>query len=259
MKKLFTLSFVLCLASVMLGANLIQNGNFETWTDAATAANWKWVDDGGKITDAYPSAVVTAAKGAEGIVVTAPSKTVKLFQQIPVEAGKEYKLSFSYKATGEKFRIWSGFAPEAGKVSGIVFVTVNSADDALRTNNKYFPVASNWTNKEITFTVPAGQTLFHLEYRYYALAGAEFGLKEVVLEDASGSGVAEEVAAQLNLFVSGNVVNFTTEEAVNVGVYSMTGAQIFNKVSTVGANAIKINNAGLYIVKVGTKAIMVRI
>jgi hypothetical protein len=157
-------------APVAPGTNLVANGDFsEAWTSGIPTG---WNSD-------VPDKI-TVTQGAGSIVVTNPTGTTKLWQQIPVTEGTTYKLSFTYKASHAKFRIWSGFAPTAGSTSGIVFIGT-ATDDDLRTKNGYFPVAASSTSQEYTFIVPAGQSLFHLEFRYYTQPSSSFELDDVTL------------------------------------------------------------------------------
>lgn len=150
--------------------NLVLNGDFSSWT-SGIPNNWEFD---------FPERL-TITQGTSSFVVTNPTGTTKLFQQIPVTAGKQYKLSFKYKASHAKFRIWSGFAPNPPSIAGIVFLTTNVADDPMRSNNGYLAVATNATPWEYTFTVPAGQTTLQLEFRYYSQTESSFELSEVTL------------------------------------------------------------------------------
>ena len=151
------------------GGNLVQNGDFSApWTSGVPAG---WSVD---FTDR-----ITITQGSGSFIVTNPTGTTKFFQEIEVEAGATYELKFDYTATHLKFRIWSGFRVESG--GQITYQTATNTTDPLRTNNGYFSVESSFKTMTYTFTVPANQTLFLLEYRYYTQAASSFELKNVSL------------------------------------------------------------------------------
>ena len=153
----------------LIGGNLVQNGDFSApWTSGVPAG---WSVD---FTDR-----ITITQGSGSFIVTNPTGTTKFFQEIEVEAGATYELKFDYTATHLKFRIWSGFRVESG--GQITYQTATNTTDPLRTNNGYFSVESSFKTMTYTFTVPANQTLFLLEYRYYTQAASSFELKNVSL------------------------------------------------------------------------------
>lgn len=152
------------------GGNLVANGNFSAAWTSGIPTGWS--------VDAPANITITQGNGS--FIVTNPTATTKFFQEIAVEAGATYDLSFKYASTHARFRIWSGFRTEPGGAT-ITYLTSSNTTDPLRTNNLYFPVATTLTEKTYTFTVPAGQTIFLLEYRYYSQASSSTELKDVVL------------------------------------------------------------------------------
>lgn len=156
---------------------------------------------------------------------------------------------------------WPAVYQNVGKTADIVF-TYNGESKKVTVKESTFPVTdASLDSYSVTFSAAPTASSLSIASDIATATNTKdvrFFLDDLGIKDGV-SGVAQEVAAQLNLYVADNIVNFNTEKAVNVSVYSMTGAQIYNKVSTVGSNSIRINNAGLYIVKIGNKAVKVRI
>ena len=156
--------------NVASGTNLVNNGDFSAaWTSGIPAG---WTSD-------VPDKI-TVTQGNGSIIVSNPTATTKLYQEIAVTAGATYTLSYEYAATHAKFRIWSGFATAAGATS-FTYLGSSATDDELRTNNVYLPIVSTLTEKNYTFTVPDGHNFFRLEFRYYTQAESTFELKNVKL------------------------------------------------------------------------------
>ena len=149
--------------------NFVNNGDFSTAWTSGIPTGWA--------SDAVSNLTIT--QGNDSIVVSNPTATTKLYQDIEVVAGITYTLSYEYKATHARFRIWSGFSETAG--GSLTYLESNSSNDELRTNNGYFPIASAFTKKSHTFTIPDGQSFLRLEFRYYSQAGGTFGLRNVKL------------------------------------------------------------------------------
>lgn len=156
-------------AQTASGVNIVANGDFSAAWTSGVPTGWS-VDVPGNI---------TISQGKDTIIINNPTGTTKFFQEIPVEAGASYSLEFTYASTHARFRIWSGFRSASG--GSTTFLTSDAATDALRTNNLYFPIAATPTQKNYTFTVPAGQSIFLLEFRYYSQASSVFKLTGVKL------------------------------------------------------------------------------
>jgi hypothetical protein len=156
-------------AQTASGTNIVANGDFSAaWTSGVPTG---WTVD-------LP-ANITIAQGKDTLVINNPTATTKLFQEIPVEAGASYNLEFTYASTHARFRIWSGFRSASG--GSVTFLTSDATTDDLRTKNLYFPVATAPARMNYTFTVPAGQSIFLLEFRYYSQASSTFKLTGVKL------------------------------------------------------------------------------
>jgi Carbohydrate binding domain. len=160
--------------NVALGTNLVNNGDFSAaWTSGIPAG---WTSD-------YPDRL-TVIQGNDSIIVTNPATgTTKFYQDIAVTPGTTYTISYEYKATHARFRIWSGFSTTAGATSGFTYIG-EAVNDELRTKNDFFPVANAFTKGSHTFTVPStpeGLNFFRLEFRYYGQAESTFGLRNVKL------------------------------------------------------------------------------
>ena len=141
------------------GTNLVVNGSFADWTGNVPTS---WV------TDVANAPFQKLGDAPNFYLSLDPTATTKLYQFAPVVGGKKYKLSWKYKATAAKLRIWSGFTTEATASSYVNYLTDTNTTDPLRTNNGYFPVADNFVDySPIEFTVPAGMNYLRLEFRFY--------------------------------------------------------------------------------------------
>ncbi|MGL5317096.1 MAG: DUF6359 domain-containing protein [Bacteroidales bacterium] len=155
-EQAYTLTVV---AAVEPGANLVINGGFQEWT-GSLPTNW--------ITDVADAPFQKLEDASNFYVSLEPAATTKLYQFAPVVGGKKYKLSWKYKATATKLRIWSGFTTEATTSSYVNYLTDSNTTDPLRTNNGYFPIADNFVDyTPIEFTVPDGMSFLRLEFRFY--------------------------------------------------------------------------------------------
>lgn len=225
--KNFTLTaFALACSMGLAAQNLVKNPDFEGM-DGSFAPEWLWVDGSANQTSTTKVTASQLTSGADGaqsaMAITAGTATMKLIQQIPLEADEDYTLSYYYKVSNNKLRIWSGFAPTANNFGGIVYLHGSSgaANDPLRTNNGYLPEAAEWTKVSYEFTVPTETPLFNLEFRTYT-AIANAGLSRVVLEKKVASSI-DNVKENSFHFANGHL--FLKEEAV-VEVYSITGTKV---------------------------------
>ena len=66
----------------------------------------------------------------------------------------------------------------------------------------------------------------------------------------TGANSLDNVFASLNLYANNGNVYFTTSEALDVKVYSVTGACMYRGVSTIGLNTISMNK-GVYVITIG--------
>lgn len=165
MRKItFLLSFFVVLG-LSAQTNLVKNPSFEddftSWSKGPI----------GSYTD--PTVKSGGAQDGSKYVEYITTATTGFYQEIPVTAGKTYTLSFWYKSSGDNSdtRLWSLFKNAEG---GTVNLVSSADDDPLRTNNKYLPSASSWTQHTLDFVAPAGVVLFQFAVRSYSGATSSF-------------------------------------------------------------------------------------
>ncbi len=244
MKKI-TLSFVMMFCAIVAIAqtNLLVNGDFsggsEGWTlDPSDDKNVK-IEDGRCLIDM-------------------PGATTKLSQaeNVAVVAGEEYTLSFEYKCTLEKSRIWSWFKDASGETN--IYLTEDSKDDPLRTNNGYLAAASDWTTHTVTFTAPAGSASMVVQLRAYKTATTEFRNVQLVAGDIDmPSSTNNSMNDEVVVYSENSELNVVAVEGSNIQVYSITGVCLYNFVATESKTVIKDIPRGMLIVKVDNKAMKV--
>ncbi len=245
--------FYLLVAAVMTFAfttaqtNLVQNPGFEngftSWTKGPTGSY------------TAPSVITTDPHGGTSCAAyVGLTATTGFYQEIPVTAGNEYTVSFWYKTTGTTgngARIWSGF-----KDTGGTFFYLNGTgsanDDPLRNDNEYLTKSDTWVQKSVTFTAPAGATIFQLAVRAYSNSSVyfdDFSLVEGTLgvEDIH----AGETKAVLSHTLISDQVSVVLDGTSKVEFYSVNGS--LAKSVTVSANQ-PINTQdlakGVYVVRV---------
>ena len=183
----FTLFFtLLCMVlGVSAQTNLVQNPSFESgltgWTKGPTSS----------YTD--PTIVSGGAQdGSNYVQYLAPGATTGFYQEMAITGGKNYVVSFWYKATGDNTdaRIWSVFKDAANALVYLAGTSSAAADDALRNNNGYLPTATTWTKHEVAFTAPANAVIFQLAVRAYAGTAVSVSFDNFSLVEAGGTPVS---------------------------------------------------------------------
>ena len=211
MKKLLSFLFATMMAVGMYaGQNLVVNGDFSNGTDG-WELNYQTKAD----TNIY---VISTTDGLEVSQPTKASGRLDITQDIPVEKGETYTLSFEYKATHQKFRIWS-FLVSDNDVW--VYFTDDAKTDSLRTYNGYFAVADGWTTVSYPFSVPDVDTIptFRLQFRVYKQAGFVSSLKNVSVvkqggEDTPTSLQLTDIQAVPTKFIKDGHMYFNKEDMV---------------------------------------------
>ena len=159
------------------GDALVANGNFENGTEG-----WSFIYDKYEgIDDLY---VITTKDGLNIDQTAAANCNMFFNQEIVVEEGAEYKLTFKYKATHKKLRIWSRGLSQSGAP---VYFTSSNATDAFRSFNDYFPISTDWTTwtkaeEEVELKFTATFPNFLLEFRTYKQEKCSLAIKDIVLE-----------------------------------------------------------------------------
>ena len=168
MKKIFTiLGLVGVSAFVSAQTNLVQNPGFES-----DLAPWA----AGTVGTYTAPAISTTNPhgGAKLAVYDNPAATTGFFQNVVILPSTQYTLSFWYKASTTRpagttqnniFRLWTIMKDTAGAP---VYTTATAADDPLRSNNGYLPIAPDtWTQHTVTFTSHASAASIDVAFRSY--------------------------------------------------------------------------------------------
>ncbi|MDO5615670.1 MAG: T9SS type A sorting domain-containing protein [Cruoricaptor ignavus] len=169
MRKFFTVLGVA--ASFLLSAqNRLQNHGFEK----ATLEPWQ----AGPIASyTIPPTIVSgnAHEGSQSVQYVIPEggSTAGFYQTVAIEKNTEYVLKFWYKSSSSRdeslsnysyiFRIWSIMY----KADGTPTYPLTSPNDPLRNNNKWLPLAENWTEHTVEFTSATDAETLAVAFRAY--------------------------------------------------------------------------------------------
>lgn len=156
---------------------LVVNGNFENGTEGWSIFSNK-EEYAGTLYTFTTNDGLTISQGA-----TAGEGTLNIFQELEVEEGAKYKLTFKYKATHTKLRVWS-WGIDANDTP--IYHNAANTADPFRTFNSYLPIyTTDWTSwereEELVFTA-TGFTTYHLEFRAYKQVDSSLSIKDIVLE-----------------------------------------------------------------------------
>jgi len=245
MKKLYTL---LCIALGLSATaqNLVTNPTFDNGLTGWTA--------GFPLTYTLPTLV--AADGSDGTnsVNYVATATTGFYQDVPVTAGSNLKISFWYKASGDgtDARIWSNYKDAANVVIYQGGTSTSAIGDPLRGNNEYLTPATTWTKFETTVVAPANVVTLSFAVRAYnggTVSFDQFSVERVQLS------VSDNAIAGLKVYpnpVTKGILNITSSsnETKSVAVYDVLGKQVVN--TTVSNQPINVSNlkSGVYIVKI---------
>lgn len=172
MKKFLSFLFALFMGLNAMAANNVINGDFSDGTNGWTISM--------KNADTAVYQITTSEDGLQIYQKVKAGDRLDITQDIAVEKNAQYILSFDYKATHKKFRIWS-FLVSDNDVW--VYFTDNAQTDSLRTYNDYFAVTDEWRNISYPISVPDVDSIhiFRLQFRCYKQAGCTVNLNNVSL------------------------------------------------------------------------------
>lgn len=253
MKKIFTLMAVAAFAFSASAANLLTNGDFETWSGGLPTG---WVvgttATATQVTDTYGSALSLANATA----------TTYVTQEVACEAGKTYTIKLKYKilgGDGTDFRIWANFFKLSGTTQ--LWSPMTLADSlALKgpggnTTTAYFPNELNvWKEYTYETVAPAGFDKFSFQVRMYKAATVI--MDDFVFEEKVGSSINNPSLSNIKVFVSGNVLNVIgANNGAKVDIYSALGTKV--KSTTVENGVVTLDNIskGIYVVRIGKESV----
>lgn len=139
------------------GDNLLINPGFEDWTAELPTA---W--DNKTYNTSVTKETSIKHSGNNSVKHTSGSSTVKLQQEVAIEAGKKYKISYWYldNDVNARNRMWSFWVDAANK-------TLADHKDELRDGAPYSEDSPEWKQFSVTLTAPAGAVKFRFEVRTY--------------------------------------------------------------------------------------------
>lgn len=156
-------------APIEAGSNLVVNGGFETWADAAAKPEG-WVSDyttqATKETTIFHSGAVSM-KFMSKLNDKGKGQTEKLQQEIAIKGGTKYRISYWYLDNDPKAktRIWSGWL-KAGETS--VMKTPDGKaviDGEFLQPDGYSIDSPEWKQVKVELTAPADAAVFRFEAR----------------------------------------------------------------------------------------------
>lgn len=247
MKKFYSLLAATAMVATVSAQNLVQNPSFESgftggWAKTSTNYTEPVVVEGG------------AQDGNKYVKYENLTKTTGFYQNIPVNAGEKYVLTFYYKAKSTEsgktrlVRLWSVFRDKDGEVIYLAGDKNNATEDPLRTKNDYLPVVENWTKHEVEFTAPAEVVSLDLAVRAYR--GGTVSFDNFSLVKKSDLAVIE-TDAKINNIVKNTVVEnqILFGAKANVKIYNANG-QVVKTASVNDGEALNVSALpkGFYVV-----------
>ena len=148
------------------GENLLVNPGFEDWTEKLPKA---W-DNSSYNTGEIVKETTIKHGGKNSLRHTSQNKAQKIQQEVSVEGGKKYRISFWYLDNDPKAssRYWFALVDSNNK-------TISDLNSELQQTD-YTADNADWQNKVIEFTAPATATKLRFELRTYRnMSNDEFG------------------------------------------------------------------------------------
>ncbi|WP_322970229.1 T9SS type A sorting domain-containing protein [Faecalibacter sp. LW9] len=240
MKKLYSLIAVISASLAFGQTNLVQNPGFDN-----NLSNWEK-----RPTASYtvPTIFEEGYQSSNSAGYVNPSSTTGFFQNVSIEPGVTYVLSFWYKATGDgtDARLWSFLKDESG---ANVYLWDTAGEDPLRTNDEYLAPANDWTLHTVEFTNTNAVSL-QLAVRSYSNSNTAYD--EFSLVNKAELGLGEVVKSKYTL-VANSIVSseiLFAAEAKNVQIFNSNG-QLVQHVSVVEGTKLNVSSLpkGVYVVK----------
>lgn len=146
------------------GANLLTNPGFEDWTEKLPTA---WNND-------YNTGEIVKSTdikhgGNNALRQTSSAETEKVQQEIAIEAGKTYKISYWFldNDTKASSRYWCAMVGADGKAITDINSQIQQKD--------YSKDNAEWQHVEITFTAPANTVKMRYDVRTYKASATALG------------------------------------------------------------------------------------
>lgn len=254
MKKLLTL-VVLLMTTIGFSQNLVVNPTF-----ANTLTGWTATGSGYTL----PTHITNDGQDDTFSVQYVATATTGFDQKFSVVPGSTITVSYWYKAartngaaTGNTARIWGIFTDPTSATPTTPINppgTTGATDDPLRNNNGYLLQASTWTQVTINSQVPAGATVFTLQFRAYNGATVSFDNISFISPGAaylSSASFSQIDGLKIYPNPTKNVLNISTDSnsTKSVQVYDMIGKEVINTEIETQLNVSSLT-PGLYLAKI---------
>jgi hypothetical protein len=252
MKKIYTLVTILAASfAANAQANMVTNGDLETWTSTTEPANFSPAPYTADVTQ--ESTIVHG--GLYSAKHTAQASTTKIQTEVTgIEEGEEYTISYWYldNDPNAKTRMWSFWLKE-GATPGTYITLADHVND-LRPST-YSTDNANWVEKTVTLTAPIDAIAFRFEARTNAegTGGGFIYFDDFSIIKINNASVKENNIEGLNIFPNpaDEVLNITSNSTAdkNVQLFDLTGKKVLDvtTVSTVNVSSLK---AGIYVAKI---------
>lgn len=257
MKKIYFLASFLTFAAISVNAqeNLIENGDFENWTEA-NPENFDEVGTEVLYNDLITKETTISMSGNSAKQQAKAQGTTQYLEYsflIPVTPGHTYTISYWYLDNDNhaRTRLWSTWLngsndPLATELQG------NIQEQPYSTDNV------NWVQKTKTVTAPEGAVKIRYQIRTYHQDGTGGGFiyyDDLFFSDNGPLSVIDNATADFVMYpnpLSGDVLNISsaTNSDMEVSIYDMVGKQVLTSKVVNGTVNVSGLNAGIYAVTI---------
>lgn len=226
----------------------IQVGANKFWPYVSQFTGW----------DSQAPITISTSTGMDKVATVRKTSTMDNHLWLPAE--KDADLTISNIPAGNFTNLKISFAMTSNGTGGDASKMLLYCNDVQVTipstvlgKNEYVTVPeialANAQTLNLRFFIPAANNPSGMGYRLDNIK---------ITGDEGGQSISNTAGDNVNIFAANGTVNFTTEKSVNVTVFNTVGQVIVNKMSEVGANQITLPKGQLLIVKVGQKAVKVK-
>lgn len=252
MKKIYTLVTIIAASfAANAQANLVQNGDLETWTTTTEPANFSPAPYTANVTQ--ESSIKHG--GAFSAKHTAQSSTTKIQTEVTgIVAGEEYTISYWYldNDPNARTRMWSFWLKDGANPG--TYATIADNETEFR-DPAYSTDSPNWIQKTFTLTAPAETVAFRFEARTYGegSGGGSIYFDDFSIIKTTNASTKENNIEGLNIFPNpaNDILNITSNSTAdkNVQLFDLTGKKVLD-VTTVSQVNVSTLKAGIYVAKI---------
>ncbi|MDV6170376.1 T9SS type A sorting domain-containing protein [Flavobacterium sp. DG1-102-2] len=257
MKQIYVLAAALMLTAITANAqqNVLVNGDFENWTEE-NPVNFDKAGTTVLYNDLLVKETTISQSGNSARQESKAQGTTQYLEYgdlISVVPGQSLTISYSYmdNDTKARTRLWSSWLNDAN-------TALPTADQSNIQETEYSVENTQWVNKTLTVTVPAGAAKLRYQIRTYhqdGVGGGYIYFDNLSLIVNGVAGVNDNTIEGLQLFpnpVSEGTLNITSSNNndKDVVVYDMLGKTVLSAKVTNGTVEVSNLTAGIYIVKI---------